>query len=309
MWLMIDGNSMAHAAFHAHELGTNNTGSQVPFSFLNALRSLIASEFIGFKPIVLWDSQSDYRLSIYPGYKANRKDQTDEQKQKREDFRQQRKHLQRALTTLGVMQFRAPGFEADDLAFQFVMPQSKPVVLVTGDRDWLSMLVRDDIAWFCHRADVRRLVKRDQFEQETGVKTAQQFVELKAIAGDNSDNIPGIGGLGEKGAKDLLNQHGSFDDFLIWARQQSKLPTKFKRIIDNQPFEYRGKTVPAPLDTFQRNLELVDLSRCPKIPREIVETTPGRFDVEAFKNIAHMLEFRSILSDLDGWSGPFRGVL
>jgi 5'-3' exonuclease len=309
MWLMIDGNSIAHAAFHAHELGTNNTGSQVPFSVLNALRALIASEFIGFKPIVLWDSQSEYRLSIYPEYKANRKDQTDEQKQKREDFRQQREYLQQALTTLGVTQFRAPGFEADDLAYQFVVSQDKPIVLVTGDRDWLGMLVRDNIAWFCHRADVRRLIRFGQFEQETGVKTVQQFVELKAISGDGSDNIPGIGGLGEKGAKDLLNEHGSFDEFLDWAKQQSKLPTKFKRIIDNQPFEYRGKTVPAPLDTFERNLNLVDLSRCPKIPRENVETTPGRFDQEAFKSIAHTLEFRSILSDLDGWSAPFRGVL
>lgn len=307
MWLIIDGNSMAHAAFHAKELGADQSGSQVPFSVLNALRALTSSEFLSFKPIVLWDSKSEYRTSLYPDYKANRQlDQSEEQRRKREDFHQQRDYLKQALTHLGITQFLPVAFEADDLAYQFVVSQTAPIVLVTGDRDWLQMLIRDNVSWFYHRAENRRLIKGDQLDQEVGVKTVDQFVELKAITGDPSDNIPGIGGLGEKGAKDLLNEHGRFADFVNWAKAQSKLPAKFQRIVDNQPFEYRGKTCPAPLETFERNLNLVDLSRCPKIPRQNVDTIPGRFDQGAFKDIAHTLAFRSMLSDLDGWIAPFK---
>jgi 5'-3' exonuclease len=266
---------------------------------------MLASQFSGFRPIFLWDSQSEFRKKVFPDYKANRVVIGEAQQQAREDFHKQRQDLQRALTMLGITQMRAEGFEADDLAFQLVKSAQSSVVLVTGDRDWLQMLRRPDINWFYHREKGRRLVNLAGLKQETGVTTVRQFVQLKAIAGDASDNIPGIGGIGEKGAIDLLNTHGGFDEFLEWAKAQSKLKTTFQRVLDNQAFEYRGKTCPAPLDTYYRNLELVDLYRCPPIPRETVETVPGRVDQEAFKSLAQELAFRSMLSDLDGWMQPF----
>lgn len=306
--LIVDANSLAHAAFHANKLSVNGQGSQVTLSVTNALRSLISTQFVNNIVVFVWDCPggSQYRKAISLLYKANRKNDSPEKIAEREDLRQQCQDLRLALTTLGITQMLAPGFEADDLAFQLVRNYQGRVNLVTGDRDWLQMITTDNVCWFYHRVEGRRVVGLGNFESETGVKTHEQFIEMKALMGDTSDNIVGVGGIGEKTAQDLLNRHGSVRAFLQWVEEEKPaLPSSLLRLVTNKSFEYRGKSYPPPLEVFEKNLSLVDLRRCPKIEREQIQTIQGRFDLNAFGDLCHRLAYQSLLTGLETWAKPF----
>lgn len=304
--LLVDGNSLSHASFWNNDLAANGVNTGLPFMFINSLHGLIASELASYKPLVLWDKGSSYRKQIYPHYKENRRADTPEKERQIEDFKEQRGILQRLLPRLGIVQMSVDGFEADDLAHSLVEAnQDSDIVLLTGDRDWLQML-RPGVVWMEHRMDRRRLVGSAQFEQETGVKTRTQFLEVKALAGDSSDNIPGVGGIGEKGAKRIVLDHGGLNGFLEAAKRGDiKLTKVLQRLVDNEPFVYRNKEYDAPLKTFERNLQLIDLSRAPKIKQTSVEVQHPLFDPDVVRDLCEQYQYRSWLDRFDRWIKPF----
>ena len=160
-----------------------------------------------------------------------------------------------------------------------------------------------------HRASERELILNHQFQDFTGVETPEQFVQVKALTGDVSDNIPGVGGIGEKTAKKLLNDFGSVQFFIDAVAEDPKVATSLNkalfRFIANEPFEYRGKHYDPPIDVFERNLKLVDLSQVPRPTKsDIIYEKPSP-DFGKFQTLASKLLIKSWLEHFDHWIQPF----
>jgi len=301
-FMLIDGNSLGHYYNNSKTLTIGSLQVQAVFGMLRGVRSLIAT-FPTLKPVVIWDGASWRKIS-FPTYKENRERSETENERKllaaRDEYKKQRPLIEGAFRLLGIPQVSAFNMEADDLGAIMTdryVALGHSILLVTIDQDWLQ-LVGPKVSW----KDVanKRLITASNFEEFTGVKDAKQFVELKAIVGDVGDNVPGIGGIGLKGAKDFLAQYGSVEAFLNEAILEKsidikKLPKKFRALVEDEE-----KAI-----NFRRNVNLVDL-RTPMRPAPInLRIDQGQPDRERFEALCEKLLFRSILQDLDEWLSSF----
>ena len=137
----------------------------------------------------------------------------------------------------------------------------------------------------------------------TGVKDVAQFVQMKCLTGDSSDNVPGVGNIGDKGALEFLAKYGSFEQFFnMWTLEKSVTDAEFKKL----PKKFRDLVVDeSKALKFSLNLELMDL-RTPKrpVPQHLV-ITKGEPDKAKFQRFCELLLFNSILKDLDAWIEVF----
>lgn len=299
-YVLIDGNSIGYAANSSKKLDVGGMQVQAIYGFVRALRKIV-STFPNLTPIVLWDGKS-WRKEVFEGYKAKR-DATDtatqrKQTEMREIFRAQKPFIHSFCAALGVHQFSADNLEADDLAGMLVRRYDgtdRRIVLITADKDWIQ-LVGPKVMWFDPINDQR--ITAGTLQEKLGVATPQAWLEVKALMGDTSDEIPGVGGIGEKGALELLATYGGVTKFVraYRAGELSKVPKKFVALA----------TDPEKIRTFARNMKLMDLrnpSMCPMPKNLRVVHLP--LDKTAFGALCDDLMFRSISRDLDAWCEPF----
>ncbi|MBL1210424.1 DNA polymerase I [Geminocystis sp. GBBB08] len=217
LFLIIDGHSLAYRAYYAlakAKKGPLRTSTGIPtsicFGFLNSMLQIINDyqpQFIG----VAFDlRQATFRHTADVNYKAHRQETP-------ADFTQDINNLQHLLTSLNIKIVTAAGFEADDVIGTLVnqgMKEGCQIKILTGDRD-LFQLVNDE-------KQVRVLyLERSLGKYETYDETAvftkmkvkpSQIVDYKALCGDKSDSIPGVLGIGEKIASNLLAEYDNFDN-------------------------------------------------------------------------------------------------
>jgi DNA polymerase-1 len=209
---ILDANALLHRAWHAIRPLTNPKGQVVNcvYGMMMSVMKLMQDE----KPdvfVACWDTEAPtFRHEAYEAYKANRV-------QKEDELYEQIPWVKEGLDLLGVPSFEKDGFEADDLIGTFAERARKAgweVVIVTGDRDALQ-LVRSGISVMAFKKGVTetKMYDVEAIDEEYGL-TPEQFLEYKAMRGDPSDNIPGIRGIGDKGATDLLQKFGSIKGIL-----------------------------------------------------------------------------------------------
>ena len=305
--LLIDGNSIGYASINDTKLMAGEQETTAIYGFLKTL-SVTMRKFPDYEPQVLWDGHAQFRYDIFTGYKDRTgKDAKSDDRRKR--WKDQREHVKQVLTALNVTQFMHPDYEADDLACQFADIHARngnQIVLVTGDKDWFQIL-QPNVVWYEHRDNT--VVTHDQLFKITGFKTPETFVAGKALMGDTSDTIPGVGGVGKTGAQNLLAEFGSVKAFREAVQQErvKKVSKTLQRLVDDEPFEYRKKQYPAPSESYRRNIRLVDLRRAPKVTTTMLEVTKlGRLDREAFANKCEEYAFASILTTMDDYLVPFQ---
>lgn len=300
-YLIVDGNSIAHAANAGTPLNVGQTEVQAIYGVMRTMRSKVAI-YAGHKPIVLWDGAS-WRKNQFADYKANRdkKDSIHEKRQAllKDSLKRQTPAIRKGLTLLGIDQIIASNMEADDLAGILVdrfSSRGDKSILLTADGDWIQ-LVDDNTIWIDPIHD--RKVTAATFLEKTGVKSPRHFVELKALIGDVSDNVPGVGGIGEKGAKEFLATYDSVANFknayLDGTLDQKKLPKKFRDLCDDE-----NKLV-----AFGLNIDLMDLKSKRRPKPEGMTVTAGATDIQRFREFCDRLMFRSITQDLENWLGVF----
>lgn len=302
-YLVIDGNNIAYAANATRKLHVGDLETQGIYGFLRAIRAAIAN-YPMLKPIVLWDGRS-WRYDAFPDYKAKREKAPETKSEQamadnRASMREQKPFIRRALINLGVTQMVALNLEADDLAGIIVrryQPEGKKILLISGDKDWIQ-LIGPGVGWMDPINDIR--ITASKLEEKLGVKTPRQWLEVKALMGDSSDEIPGVGGIGEKGAKELVMTYGSVTSFLNQAMDGSlpELPKKFRDFAEST-----DKQV-----IFHRNMKLMDLAS-PEIPAPLgLKVEKSTLDADAFAEFCEELIFRSITSDLNNWCEPFENA-
>lgn len=293
--LIIDGNSIAHANHNAMRLTVGDLQVQAIFGFLKSVRLMLERDPKA-KPIVLWDGRAQWRIDLYPEYKGNRKPLDAKQAAHKEAFKKQGPLLEYGLECLGVQQLRAPMLEADDLAGHFCRTRQPDTLikLVSGDQDWLQ-LVDEGVEWFDPIRDHE--VDLGKFAEFTGYKTPRAFLEGKALQGDTSDNISGVGGIGEKGAMELLAYHGSIDELRRKHREAvaMKLNKATNELLVN----------PEKFALFERNMKLMDLRASPAPKASDLVIKRGAPDAVKFKKFCERLAFASILREMPSFLRAF----
>ncbi len=204
--LVLDSNSLINRAFYALPNFSNRKGqfTGAIFGYMNMLLKLIDE----YKPdyiIATFDRHAPtFRKQMYQEYKAQRKGMPDE-------LRAQIEPMKEVLRAMDIPILEMDGYEADDIIGTIAKTYKDQTYIVTGDRDSLQ-LVDDSTTVLLTRKGVSEIEAfTPQYLKETWNMVPSQIVDLKSLMGDTSDNIPGVPGVGEKTAKDLLEKYQTLD--------------------------------------------------------------------------------------------------
>jgi 5'-3' exonuclease len=295
--VLIDGNNLGFAAQMSGgaRLSVGALETTALYGFLRALRKL-REEHAG-KPIVLWDGRS-WRYEEYPDYKAGRDDRP-EMRELRQSWSAARPMVAGALRDLGVSQVIAANMEADDMAARMrrvYADHGTTVTLISSDHDWLQ-LVGEGVSLFDPRK--ARHVTLASFEDHVKLPSPMALAEMKALVGDKSDNIPGVGGIGEKTAQAILARWGSVPAFVGALRDNLDLRLDCDRrqlsLVDD----------PDKMARFARNMRLIWLDHVDAPETKGARHIGGALNREAFARCCEEWAFVSILKSLDEWVQPF----
>ncbi|MCL2637815.1 MAG: DNA polymerase I [Oscillospiraceae bacterium] len=205
--LVIDGNSIANRAYYGIRPLSNKAGvpTHAATGFLNIYLKL-QKQFGADAVAVAFDMRKPtFRTGIYSEYKANRKGMPD-------DLAVQLPYIKQLMTALGVAVLEKEGFEADDILGTLANAASESgneCVLATGDRDAFQ-LVNEKVSVNLAKTNDDTIFTPKLIRETYGISPAQ-MLEVKALMGDSSDNIPGVKGIGEKTAFDLIKKYESID--------------------------------------------------------------------------------------------------
>ena len=221
--LVLDGNSILNRAYYGIKLLSTKDGhyTNAIYGFLTTLRKL-RDESSPDAVAVAFDLKAPtFRHKAYDGYKSNRKGMPDE-------LAGQMQPLKDILSALGFRIVTCEGFEADDILGTLAKKctdEGYECIIATGDRDSLQLVsptVSVRIAATKFGKPEVTLYDEDKIMEVYGV-SPKQLIDIKAIQGDTSDCIPGVPGIGEKGAKDLITRFESLDNIYnnieLWYRQ------------------------------------------------------------------------------------------
>lgn len=236
-YLVVDVYALAYRAFYGYPNLTNKEGkpTSVLVGFFRQFLSRV-SRVEEYYPIFVADSPGcTYRSEIYTGYKANRQ-------KKDESFYEQIDKILELGKIIGTV-YRESGYEADDLAARFIhdcVKEEDSVLLLTVDADWLQLLSRNVSVLQLKANQIHILWTDELFLKEWGF-TPKQLVDFKAIVGDGSDNIPGIKGVGEKQATELLKEFDTIEDIYDnIVRIPNKRQLQY-HLIDNKDLVFQNK--------------------------------------------------------------------
>ena len=204
--VLIDGNSLINRAYYALPPLNNSKGE--PVNAVYGFTTMLIKAIGDYKPdyiAVAFDMHAPtFRHKIYSEYKAGRKKMPD-------DLASQLPILKEMLRLMGICILELETYEADDIIGTMTRRFPIQSIVLTGDRDSLQ-LINDNTEVYLTKKGLTEIqvCTKDNIKELFGY-TAQQVVEYKALAGDSSDNIPGVPGIGEKTALDLLSRFGNLE--------------------------------------------------------------------------------------------------
>lgn len=205
--LVVDGNSIVNRAFYGIRPLTTKDGqfTHAIYGFLTMLHKIKCDENPDAVAIAFDLRTPTFRHRAYSGYKATRKGMP-------EELASQMAPLKELLTLLGYKIVTCEGYEADDILGTLAKAceeSGNECVLATGDRDSLQLVSDSTSVHLCtKKEDINYTPER--IMQDYGV-TPKELIEIKAIQGDSSDNIPGVAGIGPKGAGELIQKYHSVE--------------------------------------------------------------------------------------------------
>ncbi len=276
--LLLDGHSLAFRAFFALPDTLVTSSGQVTnavYGFTAMLIKLLADE----RPqgvVVCFDKGvPQFRVDRYSAYKAGRAETPDL-------FRQQLPLIREVLACLRIPMIELEGYEADDLLATLTKhcrEKGCEVILVTGDRDILQ-LVRDGVFVIMTRRGISDVIRYDTptVVERYGV-TPEKWTDFVALKGESSDNLPGVPGVGDKTAAQLINKYGDIEQVIAHA---DELTPKLRQAIKEKADQVRiNKELGHLLDDVHVDLDPAKLRLEP-------------WDDEAVRNLFTSLEFRSL---------------
>ncbi|MCE3009073.1 MAG: DNA polymerase I [Proteobacteria bacterium] len=238
---LIDVSSLFFRAFYAIRPLTSSKGVPVNaiYGLLSMLLKIMKDEKPDYMAICYDRKEPSFRKEIFDDYKANRTEMP-------EDLVPQVPYMKKLAEVLGIPGFEVEGFEADDLIgslAQIAHDQEFQVYIVSGDKDF-GQLIKPGIFLMDTMKEV--VMGPNDVKEKWGVPP-QQFIDYLALVGDSSDNVPGVKGIGPKGAVKLLEQYGTLENIyehiseikgatqqkLIDSKEMAFLSRKLVTIVKN----------------------------------------------------------------------------
>ncbi len=276
---MIDGHSYAYRAFHAIGQLTDSSGLALNavYGFTRMLLKLIKDEQPDYIAVAFDTPSKTFRHDIYDQYKANRAEQP-------EEMRHQIPLIKEVVDGFNISMFELDGYEADDvLATLANEAESKGIeaIIVTGDKDMLQ-LVSDNVKVLNpHKENL--LYDAEAVRSRFGVGP-EQMCDLLAMAGDPSDNVPGVPGVGPKTAADLLNEYGTLEGVFEHV-DEVRGPKRRENLRQNK-------------DKALLSRELVTIKRDVPLDIELENCKLRKYDSKKLVELFKKLEFRSLVNEV-----------
>ena len=233
--MVIDGNSIVNRAFYgvSQNLSTREgLPTNAIFGFVNILLKLLEEEQPEGLAVAFDLKAPTFRHLAYEGYKAQRKGMP-------EELAVQMPVLKRLLDAMNIRRYELEGWEADDLLGTMARVNGEEggqTVVVTGDKDSLQLITDSTtvklVSTRMGRTTTRNMTP-EAFREEYGFDPIH-IIDLKALMGDTSDNIPGVKGIGEKTAMALLAQYPSIDDLYANLDTVEVKPAARKKLVEGE---------------------------------------------------------------------------
>jgi DNA polymerase I-like protein with 3'-5' exonuclease and polymerase domains len=284
--VLVDGNALLHRAYHATPPLTTSKGELINavFGFTSMILKAMIDETPDFIAIA-WDEKGPtFRHQAYTQYKATRGPAED-------GLTSQYKRVHEITNALNIPEFKLAGYEADDLigtlAEQAKKERSLEVIILTGDRDIMQTIDKNVKVLMPKKTllDVG-LYGIDEFVERFGF-SPKQIIDYKALAGDQSDNIPGVPGIGEVTATKLIKEFGSVEKIYL-PKNLKTLPERTQTLLAEGA---ESAAMSKDLATLNLNAPIkLDLSAC------VVKD----YDSNKAKKLFEELEFKSLIARLPG---------
>jgi len=286
-FIILDAPAVLHRAWHALPKLTSPKGITV--NALYGFSVLLLKIIREFQPEYL-TCAFDYpgptfRHKIYKDYKATRIPQPQE-------FYDQIPLSKKLLDVFKIKSWEQKGYEADDIIAQLKnsTPPKILKIIVTGDTDSFQLIDKQTKVYF-----LKRGINKIQIYDENAVKeqfglTPKQLIDFKSLKGDPSDNIPGIPGIGEKTALQLLKKFGTIENIY----EHLKLPENFWQIKPSL-----GKSLLKNKEKVVLAKNLIELKNNKKIKADYKECQVKPFDLKEVKKFLEEFGFKSLISKIE----------
>ena len=272
---LVDGSSYMYRAYHAIRHLSNSKGfpTNAIFGFSKMLLKLITEKKPRYLALVFDTKGPTFRHALYREYKATRPAMP-------EELAIQIPYIHAVVKHLNLALIEKQGFEADDIIgtlARLAEENGFKVIVVTGDKDFRQIISPSTTLWDTMK-DKR--ANDETLKEELGV-SPEKMVEIAGLSGDSSDNIPGVSGIGEKTAAQLIREFGD-----IGGVYKNLHAIKKKKVKENLEKSYETALLSKKLATIDRSVPL---------EYKIENLTVGEPDAEGLAAVFRELEFRDLL--------------
>ena len=288
---LIDGHALAYRSYFALQHGGFTTSNGESTSAVFGFSRTLLDVYEKYKPkyiAVTFDEGLSAREEIYPEYKATRESMP-------ADLSSQFDRIRELVAAFNIPQLTMPNMEADDILGTIsrqAVEQGLDVHIATGDRDILQLLGPHVRVQLPQRGGDDIVLDVSAFREKYKLEPSQ-LVDLKALEGDSSDNIPGVAGVGKKTATDLLQQYGDLDT--IYEHLDDHKTRVRNRLTEGREMAYLSRK----LATIMRDLDIkLELDSC--IGQD--------FELKSVDDVFAALEFRTLRDRLYRVYGALHGV-
>lgn len=276
---LIDGSAYIYRAYHA--IAPLSTSGGVPthavLGFVNMVRRLIRDKNPAYLAIAFDSRGPVFRHQLYSDYKATRPPMPD-------DLRSQLPYIKRFVAASNILTLEEEGVEADDIiasATRLFSGQGHRVVLVSGDKDLLQLVGERVVVWDPMKD---RIFDRQAVYERYGV-FPEHLLDLFALIGDSSDNVPGVPGVGPKTADKLISSYGSLEG--LFANLENLGSAKLKdKLVQHRESAFLSR-------------QLIDLKSDVALPESLDAYRVRGENVEELARLYGELEFNNLLKGLD----------
>ena len=281
---LVDGSGYIFRAFYAIRRMTTSNGqaTNAVFGFTTMLLKVLKEHAPEHIAIAFDPGGKNFRHEMYPEYKANRSAPP-------EELPPQIPLIHQLVEALGIAKVVVPGFEADDVIGTLARQAEArgfDVVIITGDKDLMQLVdehtsLIDELRMQKGQSDTS-VIRREQVIAKFGVPP-ERVIDVLALAGDSSDNVPGVRGIGEKTATELVNQWGDLESVLAHA-DDVKQPS-------------RREKLKADAEAARLSKRLVTIREDVPVGKGVDELRYRGPNREALLKLFNTLEFRRIIND------------
>ncbi len=228
--VLIDGHSILNRAYFGLPDLTNSEGlhTNAVYGFLNILFKILDAEQPDYLTVAFDVHAPTFRHKMFEGYKGTRKPM-------QEELKEQVPLMKEMLRAMGIPVVELEGYEADDLLGTLSVQAEEAgldVRIVSGDRDLLQLASKKVILLIpkTKKTGTEIEVYDEDAVREKYLVSPKEFIDVKALMGDSSDNIPGVAGIGEKGATKLIAQYHSIEE--VFQHLEEIKPARTKNALD-----------------------------------------------------------------------------